>query len=81
MMKIDFQVKIAPANPLCLWLGSFCEEYCNQTMELERLLDDSSAVDMRFIYRIVLRSLELLNYAEKWERLVDIGLRFNAFSQ
>ena len=45
------------------------------------LLDDMTSVDLRFITRIVLRVMELLHYEQKWERLVDVALRFNAVTE
>jgi len=38
-------------------------------------------MDVRFIRRLVLRMLEMLYYEQKWEKLVDIALRFNALTK
>ena len=47
----------------------------------EDCLDDQSIVDAVWIKRIVMHSMELLFYQNKWEKLTDIILRFNAISR
>ncbi len=42
--------------------------------------DDLSAIDLRFVQRMVMRALQVLHAREKWERLVDLALRLNALT-
>lgn len=51
------------------------------SLKFESPTDDQSVLDVRFIRRLVLRVLEVLYYEEKWEKLVDIALRFNALTK
>ena len=44
-------------------------------------MDDVTSVDLRFVTRIVRRVMELLHYEQRWERLVDVALRFNAVTE
>ncbi|PAA71375.1 hypothetical protein BOX15_Mlig003427g1 [Macrostomum lignano] len=41
-------------------------------------MDDASTVDLRWLRKFVLATLEVLHQERRWERLVDLGLRFNA---
>ena len=58
--------------------GTIDDEIGGATLKFESPLDDITTVDLRLLRRVVLRSLELLHYATKWERLVDIAYRFTA---
>ena len=58
--------------------GSTEDETGGASLRFETSLDDITTVDVRLVRRIVLRSVELLHYANKWERLVDIVYRFTA---
>lgn len=40
-------------------------------------MDDMTAVDFHNIKRFAMRAIEVLLLEEKWEKLVDIGLRFS----
>ena len=63
------------------WSGTIVNEGGGASLKFEKLLDDQSVVDFRWIKRLVLRVLEMLYYEEKWEKLVDIALRFNALTK
>ena len=43
--------------------------------------DDLTAIDLRFVQRIVMRALQVLHAKEKWEKLVDLALRINALTR
>ena len=51
------------------------------TLKFEGTMDDTSATDLRWLKRIVLRVIEMLYHEQKWEHLVDVGLRFNAVTE
>jgi hypothetical protein len=62
-------------------MGEAREEKGGATLHFEHTLDDLSTVDVRWIRRLVFRVLELLHHQQKWERLVDLSLRFSALSE
>ena len=47
----------------------------------EQYLDDQTTADVVWIKRVIMHCMEVLFYKEKWEKLVDIILRFNALSR
>lgn len=51
------------------------------SLKFESKLDDHTVVDLQFMRRLVLRTMELLYYEKKWERLIDIGLRFTSLTE
>jgi len=63
------------------WTGSILNETGGASLKFENPTDNQSVLDVRFIRRMVLRVLEVLYYEEKWEKLVDIALRFNALTK
>ena len=63
------------------WMGSIRDERGGSSLRFELPLDDLSTVDTRWVRRLVLRCLEMLYYQERWEKLVDIALRFSALSK
>nr|XP_034306398.1 cilia- and flagella-associated protein 54 isoform X5 [Crassostrea gigas] len=62
------------------WTGDITEEKGGASLRFETPLDDSSVCDIRFVSRFVLRVLELLFYEQKWEKLVDIAMRFSGLT-
>ena len=62
-------------------MGDITVEKGGADLKFESPLDDVTNTDMRWVKRLVLRTLELLYYEQKWERLVHIALRFNALSE
>ncbi|KAL8594729.1 hypothetical protein ACOMHN_051675 [Nucella lapillus] len=62
------------------WMGSIMDERGGSSLKFEVPLDDVSIVDMRWVRRLVLRCLEMLYCRQKWEKLIDIALRFSAIS-
>ena len=63
------------------WFGSVENEKGGASVKFESPLDDISSIDSRWLRRIILRVLEILYYENRWERLVDLALRFNALSE
>ena len=62
-------------------MGDMRAERGGASLRFEQLLDDVSRVDVRWVRRLVLRAIEMMYYEHKWERLVDVALRFNAVSE
>ncbi|XP_056000170.1 cilia- and flagella-associated protein 54-like isoform X4 [Ostrea edulis] len=62
------------------WTGDITREKGGASLKFESPLDDSSVCDIRFISRFVLRVLEMLYYEQKWEKLVDIAMRFSGLT-
>lgn len=62
------------------WMGTIKSERGGASIKFETPLDDLSTVDTRWVRRLVLRCLEMLYYQQKWEKLVDVALRFSALS-
>ncbi|KAK3608116.1 hypothetical protein CHS0354_004771 [Potamilus streckersoni] len=62
------------------WYGTVTEEIGGASLKFENPLDDQTLTDLRWVRRLVMRVMEILYFEEKWEKLVDIGLRFNALS-
>ena len=63
------------------WTGDVKNEKGGASLKHEQPLDDLSILDMRWIKRLILRVIELLYYEQKWEKLVDISLRFSALTK
>ena len=63
------------------WMGDIHTEKGGASLRFESPLDDLSFSDMRWMRRLVLRVIEMLYYEQRWERLVDIAMRFNAISE
>ncbi|KAK7102964.1 hypothetical protein V1264_021114 [Littorina saxatilis] len=62
------------------WFGNIKSERGGSSLKFEVPVDDLSMVDARWVRRMVLRCLEMLYYQQKWEKLVDIAMRFSALS-
>lgn len=56
--------------------GDVESERGGTSLKFESRLDDHTIVDLQFTRRLILRTIELLFHERKWERLVDIGLKF-----
>ena len=63
------------------WVGDVTWEKGGASLKFESPLDDVTTTDMRWARRMILRVLEVLYYERRWERLVDIALRFNALTE
>jgi hypothetical protein len=57
------------------------DEKGGSSLRFEIPLDDSTMLDMRWVKRLVLYAAEMMFYEGKWERVVDIILRFNAVTR
>nr|XP_022298604.1 cilia- and flagella-associated protein 54-like isoform X3 [Crassostrea virginica] len=62
------------------WTGDVTKEKGGASLKFETPLDDSSVCDIRFVTRFVLRVLEMLYYEQKWEKLVDVAMRFSGLT-
>ncbi|XP_069141650.1 cilia- and flagella-associated protein 54-like isoform X4 [Argopecten irradians] len=62
------------------WTGEVKDEKGGANLKFENPLDNLSISDLRWVRRLVMRVMELLYYEQKWEKLVDIALRFSALS-
>ena len=71
---------VEPVEVLSM-MGSVTDEKGGASVRFEVPLDDLSTVDIRWVRRMVLRTLEMLYYENQWEHLSDIALRFNAVSE
>jgi len=63
------------------WLGSLADEQGGAGVWFDFPHDDITAVDVRQLKRVVVMAIELLCHQQKWEKLVDIGLRFEAVTR
>jgi hypothetical protein len=61
--------------------GDIESEKGGSDLVFEQYLDDQTTADVAWIKRIIMHCMEVLFYKEKWERLADIILRFNALSR
>lgn len=62
-------------------MGDIRNERGGANVQFEEPMDDRSCTDARFLRRLCLRVIEVLFYEQKWERLVDVALRFNALTE
>jgi len=63
------------------WLGSLADEEGGAGVWFDFPHDDITAVDVRQLKRVVIMAIELLCHQQKWEKLVDIGLRFESVTR
>ena len=63
------------------WLGSIADEEGGAGVWFDDPHDDVTAVDVRRLKSVVVMATELLCHQRKWEKLVDIGLRFDAVTR
>lgn len=63
------------------WVGDISNEKGGASLKFESPLDDVSTTDMRWARRMIMRVIEILYYENRWERLVDVALRFNALTE
>ncbi|GFO44544.1 hypothetical protein PoB_007104900 [Plakobranchus ocellatus] len=62
------------------WVGDVCSERGGASLKFDPLLDDTTITDSRWTRRLILRTLELLYLEAKWEKLVDLALRYSALT-
>ncbi|RUS83830.1 hypothetical protein EGW08_008411 [Elysia chlorotica] len=62
------------------WVGDVRSEKGGASLKFDSLLDDTTVTDARWTRRLVLRTLELLYLEGKWEKLVDLALRYSALT-
>ena len=63
------------------WSGGIRDEQGGSSLTFESPLDDMSTVDIPWIRRLMMRTIEMLHYELKYEKLVDVALRFNALTE
>jgi len=74
-------VQIANSKLTESWLGGLADEHGGSGVWFDFPHDDVTAVDLRQLKRLVVMSIELLCHEHKWEKLVDVGLRFEAVTR
>lgn len=62
-------------------MGDVEDEKGGASLKFEPRLDDHTVIDMQFTRRLVLRTIEMLFYERKWERLVDVALKFTSLTE
>ena len=62
-------------------MGDIRDEKGGASLKWEEPLDDVSATDVRWMRRMIMRTIEILYYEHRWERLVDVAIRFNALTE
>jgi len=50
-------------------------------LKLISATDDITSLDLHNVRRIAMRAVEMLHFQQMWEKLIDIGLRFNALTR
>jgi len=60
------------------WLGSLASEEGGAGLWFDVPHDDITTVDVRQVKHLVVMATELLCHQQHWEKLIDIGLRFDA---
>jgi len=63
------------------WLGSLADEQGGAGVWFDFPHDDMTTVDVRQLKHVVVMAMELLCHQRKWEKLVDIGFRFEAVTR
>lgn len=63
------------------WIGGPEDERGGASLRFDAMLDETSSLDLRWLRRFQLRTLEILFHQEKFERLVHLALRFNAVTK
>lgn len=63
------------------WYDSLNVGKAGGGLKLDIPLDNTTALDLRFIKNFVQRSLQCLVYSQKWEKLCSLGLKFNALTR
>ncbi|KAM8820072.1 cilia- and flagella-associated protein 54 [Eudromia elegans] len=64
--------------PSCL--GGIAEENGGSNLHPQCPLDDVNLIDLRWICKLILKTIELLYQMRKWEALVHIAVQFNVFT-
>jgi len=63
------------------WLGNLADEHGGAGLTFDFPHDDITAVDVRQLKHVVVMAIELLWHQQKYEKLVDIGLRCEAITR
>ncbi|XP_063252340.1 cilia- and flagella-associated protein 54 isoform X2 [Prinia subflava] len=83
-MIIDLQASsslkiVDPEGDFCIpsCLGGIVDENGGSNLHPQPPLDDVNVVDLRWICKLILKTIELLYQMKKWEALVHIAVQFN----
>ena len=63
------------------WYGGPHDEAGGAGLMFEARLDERGVVDLRWVKRIVMQTLQLLFYEGQWEKLAEIALHFNSLTK
>ena len=61
-------------------MGDASQERGGASMSHDEFASSSPIVDCCLLRRVVMSSMSSLHREERWEKLVDIGIRFTAYS-
>ncbi|KAK2828620.1 hypothetical protein Q5P01_019654 [Channa striata] len=64
-----------------LYDGELTEEELDSSFQFSAQLDDSTQVDLRWVRKLVLHTLEQLHDCSKWESLAHFALLFNSYTR
>lgn len=62
-------------------MGGIEDQKGGSSLRFEIPLDNNDILDTRWFKKIVLYAAEMMFYEAKWERVVDVILRFNALTR
>jgi hypothetical protein len=68
-------------NKINKWYDSANIGRIGANLKFDVPLDDITSIDLRFVREFVYRSIQCLSSYEKWEKLLSIGLKFNAMTR
>ena len=71
----------AAGSDVTSWLGSVTNEEGGASVWFDFPHDDITTVDVRQLKHVVVMATELLCHERKWEKMVDITLRFDAITR
>ncbi|XP_051780337.1 cilia- and flagella-associated protein 54 isoform X2 [Erpetoichthys calabaricus] len=75
----DLQVTEPPGDFIVAsCVGSILNEEGGSSLHFDPHLDNVNMVDLRWVFTLVLRCLEVLHHQSKWERLVHLAIYFNS---
>ncbi|XP_006820960.1 cilia- and flagella-associated protein 54-like [Saccoglossus kowalevskii] len=63
------------------WMGSVTDEKGGASLKFEEPLDDITTIDARWTRRMIMRTIEILFYEQRWEKVADMCMKFNNVTQ
>lgn len=72
-----------PEGDFCIpsCLGGITDENGGSNLHPQSPVDDVNVVDLKWICKLIRRTIALLYQTKKWEALVHITVQFNIFTQ